>query len=93
VFAVERIVVQSEEESDPLGEVLPLLQLLHDEEPVLYWYWPAEQLSHKVSVWLDDDWYLPAWQLRQEPEERYSPREQLLTLHGLVRQYPPQRYG
>ena len=29
-----------------LGRGLPLEQLRHDDEPVLYWYWPIEQLLH-----------------------------------------------
>ena len=61
--------MQSDDESEPLGEVLLFGQSRHHVLPVLFWYWPLEQLVQELWMWLRELWerYFPAWQIRHVP--------------------------
>ena len=89
--------VQSLEDVEPLSDLgLELGQLLQSELPVLGSYRPVGQFQHELRVWDDCGIYLPVWQLRHEPLERYSPLPHEAgggDGQEFVEQYDPQSSG
>ena len=44
-------------------------------------YLPATHAMHSAFEWSSADWYLPAWQSRQEPDPEYLPLGQFPLTH------------
>jgi hypothetical protein len=66
----------------------PALQVLHDDDPLELWYWPAAQAIHDTAPAVLEVWYCPGLQLVHAPLLAvYSPLPQELGQWELSRMY------